>query len=234
MSPGLAKRIQPSSELPKSTQASLKIQNALERNMQRLNLNSKSQQSITPTKNLTEEDMELFTGKQKSNGYFSGDSLSSTPEHRLQKQTPAPSVVVQEFILNHVKPKMTVCDREMTPDSINNDPIGDEQPEVCRIKEVVMPCVEEGLSDDNYEDDNKNVNGQKNCKNLIEYEGQVYYGEEDDDDYVDDDGDDEDGENDKSMEILLKKMKKLLKVIKRLVIALLVKSRVQLKSLRFN
>ncbi len=122
--------------------------------------------------------MQLFTGKQESSnggaGYFSGDSLSSTPERRVQR----PVVAVQEFILNQARPKALACDREMTPDSINNDQETDEQPQIAKTEIVpsgVMPCVEEGLSND------------EDCEGrhtLIDYEGQVFYEQEE---VVDDD-----------------------------------------------
>jgi len=148
--------------------------------MQRLNLNKKPHTGAKI--NLTEEDMQLFTGKQESSnggaGYFSGDSLSSTPERRVQR----PVVAVQEFVLNQARPKAPACDREMTPDSINNDQETDEQPQIAKTEIVpsgVMPCVEEGLSND------------EDCENrhtLIDYEGQVFYEEEEE---VDDDDDEE-------------------------------------------
>ena len=65
--------------------ANIKIQNALERNMQKLNLNT-GKHKKTKGDSLSKEDIELFTSpalthNQHNVGYFTSDSLSSTPEH---------------------------------------------------------------------------------------------------------------------------------------------------------
>lgn len=157
MSPGLAKRV--STTTPNSTSttatspsnaANLKIQNALERNMKKLNLVGPNQ-AVKNSANLTKEDIELFTNSNNNNnGNFAADSLQSTPEHHLISNIPLNnnnnvknnhnnSILIPDatsYYLNRLPNTNIISnnaslgisklgarnsvDREMTPDSIDN------------------------------------------------------------------------------------------------------------------
>ena len=87
--------------------AQIKIQNALEKNMQKLNLAGQINKT-KPNSNLTKEDIELFSSSSAASGsngvgYFTSDSLSSTPEHQLYNNynahtTHLSSVQLQNFL----------------------------------------------------------------------------------------------------------------------------------------
>lgn len=149
--------------------AQAKIQNALERNMQKLKLQSNK---VPKTSNLTREDIELFTSpiidaskleenmnnnltvplNNASGGYFTSDSLSSTPEHEQihqlnnnngignknkhsEVEASKKSAEMAAYLLDRVPLGLNLnsnskfansnIGREMTPDSIDNNSTSD-------------------------------------------------------------------------------------------------------------
>lgn len=128
--------------------AQIKIQNALERNMQKLKLHSnKLNNNKQQTTNLSREDLELFSTPTTSsklnantlssvgnNDYFTSDSLSSTPEHinnnnnntTKKEQLDQNNSEMTAYFLDQLPlpfnlDKNKNSAREMTPDSIDND-----------------------------------------------------------------------------------------------------------------